>query len=104
MEESSRNETIRDATRCFINLLQAAKEKDIDKAATVFYGVIKRTYAAAKEEDLFEEDKDDIIACLKGIQVMMMVMLSSEGWTAEMVTEFDDKVDKLWNVNGDDKC
>lgn len=104
MDENSIDETIRDATQAFINMTKAAKEKDIDKAAIVFYGIIKRTYAAAREEDLFEKDKDEIILALKGTQLMMMLMLASEGWDADMVEEFDDKVKKLWNVDGDEEC
>ena len=61
MEENQKDKTIREATQCFLNMHQAAEEKDVDKASIVFYGIIKRTYAAAKDEDLFEKDKDEII-------------------------------------------
>jgi len=104
MEDDKISESMRVAMESFFNMHAAAAEKNINKAATVFYSVVKRTYATAKEEDLFEKDKDEINTCLKGTQFMMQMMLVKEGWTTEMIQEFDDKVDKLWNVDGDDKC
>jgi len=99
MKEYTDEDVTKAAKDCLLAMRIAAKAKNIEKAATVFYDVIKRTYVLAKQEDLFERDKDKIIYSLKEAQAVLALGFISDGWTREMVEQFEDKVKKLWVID-----
>lgn len=99
-ESMSEEESIKAAMESFLLIQAVAKEKNIDKAAVVFYGIVKRTYALAKEQDLLEKDKEQIDRALKGTQALIMIGFKTvEEWTEEMIEEFNDKVKELWVID-----
>lgn len=84
--------------QCFNNILEAIKEKDTKKTAVGFYNIVKTTYAYAKKEDLLEKDKEEIDVNLMGVKALIAVMMLSEGWIIEQLTEFDKEVNRLWVI------
>lgn len=97
-DSMSKEECTKIAMESFLAIQAAAKEKNIEKAATVFYGIVKRTYALAKLQDLLEEDKEQIDFALKGTQALMLIGLNVEGWSTEMIEKFNDRVKELWVI------
>jgi hypothetical protein len=91
--------TIEQAKSLYLRMEKVTEDKDVEKTAICFYDVIKQTYALAKEQNVFEKDKEDIILHLKGMMVMMSMLQMQHGWSGDMITEFDDKVMELWDVD-----
>jgi len=92
------------AKECCFRILAATEEKNVDKTAYSFYGIVKEVYASAKSEGIFDKEKDEIIDLLKVTQAMVKLILETEGWTIDMINEFDNKIEKLWNLDGDEEC
>ena len=93
------SETIESAKNFFLRMHDLSEEKDIEKTAMCFYDIIKHTYGLAKEQGVYDKDKEEMDITLKGMMVMLGMMQMQHGWTTEMMTEFDDKVMKLWNID-----
>ncbi len=104
MEEDRSAELMASAKDIFLKMVAIIEEKDVDKMAICFYDLVKRTYGLAKGQGVYEEDKEKINDTLKGMLVLVKAMTKAGQWEEEMIEEFDDKVMKIWNVDGDDKC
>ena len=92
-------ETVVSAHDYFLRIHKMSEEKDVEKTIMCFYDIIKHTYGLAKEQNVYEKDKEDIDATLKGMMVMIGIMQRQHEWTGEMIEEFDDKVMELWDVD-----
>jgi len=104
MYESEMNEVAKKAHACFKKIEVFAYSHDAKKAALAFYDIVKTTYAMAKDDDQYEKDKKDINSCLKGALMMMTMVLRVNNWTDEEMEIFENRVDELWVLDGDDKC
>ena len=83
----------------FLKMISLAEEKNIEKMSMCFYDIIKQTYGLAKDQNLYEEDKEEIDSALKAMMVSVKMILGQSDWTKEMIEEFDEKVTGLWDTN-----
>jgi hypothetical protein len=99
MEEDKIAEIAFQAHSFFVKMIGVIAERDVDKMATCFYDLVKRTYGMAKEQDVYEKDKEHIDSTLKGMMVLVEAMLAQADWTREMIEDFDEKVMELWIID-----
>jgi lactate dehydrogenase-like 2-hydroxyacid dehydrogenase len=96
MEDERAAELMASAKGVFLKMVDIIAARDVDKMAVCFYDLVKQTYALAKGQDVYENDKEQIDDTLKGMLVLVTAMLRAGQWTEEMIEDFDDQVMKLW--------
>jgi hypothetical protein len=84
------------AYACFAKTAAAIEENDAAKVAVCFYDIVKRAYSFAREEDLFEADKDSIDESLGNTKKKIEMLLIERDWSMDQIKEFEEEVDKLW--------
>lgn len=99
MDEDRSAEIVFQAHGFFVKMIGVIGERDVDKMATCFYDLVKRTYGMAKEEDVYEKEKEHIDSTLKGMMVLVETMLAQANWTKEMIEDFDERVMELWIID-----
>lgn len=99
MDEDRAAELLNKAHSFFFKMVNITEERDVDKMATCFYSFIKYIYGMAKDQNIYEEDKEEIDDTLKGMMVLIKAMFIRQDWTQEMMEEFDEKVMKLWIID-----
>ena len=98
-KDSKDKERANKAHGFFLKMISIAEEKNIEKMSMCFYDLVKQTYGLAKDQDLYEKDKEEIDSALKGMMVSAKMILEQSEWTEDMIEEFDKRVMKLWDID-----
>jgi len=99
MDEDRSDELMNQAKGFFLKMVGVVGTKDPSKMAICFYDLVKQTYGLAKGEDVFIKEKEKIDDTLKGMMFLVRKILEQDGWTEEMIEEFDEKTMELWVID-----